>query len=214
MWSMTVQNVVGERIDVSVEHESLQWLEGLCRVNSELLQRFVGLYEFGRDDTTGTGDGDRHTIYRDVPWAGDPRGEYTPSYGFIGEYEAVVMEKAERADRQWMHRVFERLCVDVVAAADVDIAEALAAKVKSLDREFAKLKEMRETPQPGGQMDQLVSKMINDGKTPVASAACLHICEDSKKSFGGKKKKKKKVRLLGLLTVSPALIDVVTSAQI
>ena len=35
--SMTVQNVVGERIDTSVEHESLQWLQGLCRVNSDLL---------------------------------------------------------------------------------------------------------------------------------------------------------------------------------
>eukprot|EP01043_Picozoa_sp_COSAG02_P125798 COSAG02_NODE_62991_length_264_cov_0.903030_1_plen_28_part_10 len=28
-----MQNVVGDRIDVSVEQESLQWLHGLCRVD-------------------------------------------------------------------------------------------------------------------------------------------------------------------------------------
>ena len=77
LWTAQVQNVVGERIDVSVEQESLQWLHGLCRVDSKLLQRFVGLFEFRRDDTPGAAG--RHSIVRDVPWAGDPAGEYTPS---------------------------------------------------------------------------------------------------------------------------------------
>ena len=34
--------------------------------------------------------GCRYRIRRDVPWVGDPAGEYTPSFGFIGAYEAEV----------------------------------------------------------------------------------------------------------------------------
>eukprot|EP01046_Picozoa_sp_COSAG06_P009403 COSAG06_NODE_492_length_15074_cov_26.658564_2_plen_283_part_00 len=176
MWSMTVQNAVGERIDSTVEQENLSWLAGLCRVDSPILQRFVGLYEFRRDDTPGA-DG-RHTIQRDVPWAGDPAGEYTPSFGYIGEYEEEVAAKAERDDRQWMHRVFARLCVDVVSATDIEIAEAVAAKIRDYDKVFARLREMRETPQPGGQMDQLVTEMIADGKKSVSSDACIQTCEE------------------------------------
>jgi hypothetical protein len=190
MWSMTVQNAVGERIDSTVEQENLSWLAGLCRVDSPILQRFVGLYEFRRDDTPGA-DG-RHTIQRDVPWAGDPAGEYTPSFGYIGEYEEEVAAKAERDDRQWMHRVFARLCVDVVSAADIEIAEAVAAKIRDYDKVFARLREMRETPQPGGQMDQLVTEMIADGKKSVSSDACIQTCEEFAPQEEKKKDKKKR----------------------
>ncbi len=31
-----------------------------------------------------------YQIRRDVPWVGDPAGEYTPSFCFIGDYEAEV----------------------------------------------------------------------------------------------------------------------------
>lgn len=226
MWSMTVQNVVGNQIDTSVEEGSLLWLQGLCRIDSELLQRFVGLYEFG----LGTGLGGRHSIKRDVPWAGDPEGEctfivcthslyqvltqflsdtgeYTPSFGYVGRYETDVMEKAGRSDRRWMHRIFARLCVDVVASADMEIAEALQAKLRDYASELRQLEEMRERPQPGEQMQQLVASMISDGKTTVVSDACSHVCEEfnskprhkrgkstSSRNKKAKKDKKKKAK--------------------
>ena len=38
---------------------------------------------------------------------------------------------------------------------NIEIAEAVAAKIRDYDKVFARLREMRETPQPGGQMDQM-----------------------------------------------------------
>ena len=38
-------------------------------------------------------------------------GAFTPSYGYVGEYEQPVAEKAADESRQWMQRVIARACV-------------------------------------------------------------------------------------------------------
>ena len=80
MWSMTVQHVVMSKERDNVGRESREWLEDLCRIPSPLLERFVGLFDFRKGAL-------RWEAVRDVPWADDPEGAYTPSFGAVGDYE-------------------------------------------------------------------------------------------------------------------------------
>lgn len=103
MWSMVVQNVYQKLVQTSVEQEARVWLEDLCTIGQpaarntlSTLEKFVGLY-----DISEQAGGGGWRIVRDVPWAGDPEGAYTPTFGFVGDYEEEVAAKATLEDRQW-----------------------------------------------------------------------------------------------------------------
>ena len=53
---------------------------------------------------------------------------------------------------------------------------------------------MRETPEPGGRMDELVSTLISDGKEGVTSNACSQVCEEFKMQYDRDRKSKSKMK--------------------
>jgi hypothetical protein len=106
MWSMVVQNVYQHQVQTSVEQETRMWLEDLCAIGQQssltTLQKFVGLYDISpSEEDRSDGKGKQYRINRDVPWANDPAGAYSPTFGYVGDYEDTVVAKSTREDRQW-----------------------------------------------------------------------------------------------------------------
>ena len=147
MWSMVVQNVYQNQVKTSVEQESRMWLEDLCTIGQQrgtlsTLEKFVGLYDISPTaEDRSDGKGKRYGIRRDVPWANDPAGAYSPTFGYVGDYEDEVATKSAQEERQWMLRVFAQLCVDYLQGSDLEIAEALAAQVAKYQKGFDRLAE-------------------------------------------------------------------------
>jgi hypothetical protein len=106
MWSMVVQNVYQQQVQTSVEQETRMWLEDLCTIGQQssltTLQKFVGLYDISpSEEDRSNGRGKQYKINRDVPWANDPAGAYSPTFGYVGDYEDAVVAKSMLEDRQW-----------------------------------------------------------------------------------------------------------------
>ena len=106
MWSMVVQNVYQHQVQSSVEQEARMWLEDLCHLGKQktlsTLEKFIGLYDISpSEEDRPDGNGKQYRIDRDVPWADDPAGAYSPTFGYVGEYEDAVVTKSTLEERQW-----------------------------------------------------------------------------------------------------------------